>query len=50
LEVPGNESGYYYELAQDAGLEFQNYVQIMFRLIIRTDKEYVKRQYTIFVT
>jgi len=30
--------------------EFQNYVQVMFRHIIRTDKRYVKRQYTIFVT
>jgi len=30
--------------------EFQNYVQVMFRPIIRTDKKYVKHQYTIFVT
>ena len=29
--------------------EFQNYVQVMFRPIIRTDK-YVERQYTIFIT
>jgi len=30
--------------------EFQNYVQVMFRPIIRTDKKYVERRYTIFIT
>ena len=30
--------------------EFQNYVQGIFRRIIRRDKKYVKHQYTIFVT
>ena len=30
--------------------EFQNYVQVMFRPIIRTDKKYVECQYTIFFT
>jgi len=30
--------------------EFQNYKQVMFRPIIRTDKKYVERQYIIFIT
>jgi len=30
--------------------EFKNYVQVMFRPMIRIDKKYVKRLYTIFVT
>ena len=30
--------------------EFQNYVQVMFRPIIRADRNYVERQYTIFIT
>jgi len=30
--------------------EFQNYVQVMFRPIITSDKKYVERQYTIFIT
>jgi len=28
----------------------QNYVQVMFRLIIRSDKKYVERLNTIFIT
>jgi len=31
-------------------LEFQNYVQVMFRPIIISDKKYVERLYTIFIT
>ena len=30
--------------------EFQSYVQVMFRPIIRTEKKYVERQFTIFIT
>jgi len=30
--------------------EFQNYVQVMFRLIISADKNYVERQYTTIIT
>jgi len=29
--------------------EFQNYVQVMFRHIFRREKNYAKRQFTIFV-
>ena len=37
-------------VVREQTLEFHNYVQVMFRPIIRTYKKYVKRQYTIFVT
>ena len=30
--------------------EFQNYKQVMFRPIITTNKKYIERQYTIFIT
>jgi len=30
--------------------KFQNYVQVMFRPIIRSDKKYVERLNTIFIT
>jgi len=30
--------------------EIHNYVQVMFRLIIRTERKYIERQYTILIT
>ena len=30
--------------------EFQSYVQVMFRPIITSEKKYVERQFTIFIT
>jgi len=39
-----------YDVGRVQTPEFQNYVQVMFRPIIRTDKKYVERQYSIFIT